>query len=127
MTTRRVTREECTITVEASEEEYAPESSVYAYDDGVVASFREMINEYGLWGWCSVKVTVTWTYTNPYDMPSTLTGEGYLGECSYKSEDDFRASSGYFDDMVDDALDDLNDHILHLLANASCIEKALSE
>lgn len=127
MTTRRVTLEECTITVEASEEEYAPESSVYAYDDEVVAAFREMINEHGLWGWCNVKVTVTWSYIDHYDMPSTLTGEGYLGACSYKSEDDFRASNVYFDAMVDEALDDLNDRILHLLANASCIEKALSE
>jgi len=52
------------------------------------------------WGWCTVEVRVT-MITND----KKVTGSAYLGECSYESEEDFVFSSGYFDDLVGEALD----------------------
>ena len=51
------------------------------------------------WAWCCAHVIVTW-----YGFK----GEDYLGMCSYKSEEDFREPGGYFDDMVQTAIDQIN-------------------
>ena len=53
------------------------------------------------WAWCIAKVTAKW---RDFD------GVDYLGGCSYLSEEDFR-KGGYFDDMKDEALTDLNRNV----------------
>lgn len=58
-------------------------------------------NSKGLWGWCSVKLTVTFK-----EGRKKLVGTAYLGQCSYKDEADFIANSGYFMDMVKEAIAD---------------------
>lgn len=55
----------------------------------------------GLWGWCCVKLTVTYKKDG-----KTVTGTSYLGECSYENERDFVQNSGYFKGMLDDAIAD---------------------
>jgi hypothetical protein len=50
------------------------------------------------WAWCTTKVTASY---------AGLDGVDYLGCCSYHSEKDFRTPGGYYDDMVDCALQDL--------------------
>ena len=50
------------------------------------------------WAWGNVTVSASW---------SGFTGEAHLGGCSYKSGADFRENSGYFKDMVGEALGDL--------------------
>jgi hypothetical protein len=63
-----------------------------------------------LWAWCCVKVTATLECVSqrkgyvPTDV--SLVGVDYLGGCSYRDEGDFR-EGGYFADMKDAALDDL--------------------
>ena len=52
------------------------------------------------WAWCTVKVSC-WL-----PMVPQITGEDYLGCCNYDSESDFRCG-GYFDDMKEQAYDDL--------------------
>lgn len=127
MSPRRVTRSECTITVEAFEEPTSLTTVRKWCEPEVIDGIVETLRESPLWGWCYVKVTASWGYTDQFDTESFITGEAYLGECSYKDEQDFRQPGGYFDQMVDEAIDELNNEIQYLLANASCIEKALSE
>lgn len=52
------------------------------------------------WAWCTVRVTA-----EVDGIP--VTGEDYLGCCSYASEEDFRQPGGYFGDMKEQAKDDL--------------------
>ena len=53
------------------------------------------------WGWCTVHVIVS-LRSNP-----EITGDAYLGACSYYSRKDFIENSGYYDQMVDDATADM--------------------
>jgi hypothetical protein len=53
------------------------------------------------WAWCCVRVIASW---------EDFKGDDYLGACSYKSEDDFKAG-GYYEDMKAQALEDLNEEI----------------
>lgn len=55
------------------------------------------LNKGDLWAWCSVRVTATC---------GDLVGTAHLGGCSYKDEDDFK-KCGYYEDMVEEATDDL--------------------
>jgi len=55
------------------------------------------------WAWCLVKVTAT-AKVGKY----TFTGVDYLGCCSYANEADFKAG-GCWDDMKEQALDDLKE------------------
>ena len=80
----------------------------YADDPDLIAAFARAEAVCALWGWCCVRVKVC--------VPDTaLFGDAYLGECSYASEKDFIETSGYYDQMVQDAVTDLNDKINLLL------------
>jgi len=52
-----------------------------------------------VWAWVMVTVTVSW---------GPFSASDHLGCCSYADEEDFRQPEGYFDDMVDEALAELN-------------------
>lgn len=62
------------------------------YDRQDEEAILARLSEGDEWAWCVVKVTV---------LCGRLSESEYLGGCSYESEEDFRANSGYFDDMVD--------------------------
>lgn len=98
------TLDQCSIRVEALEEDTHWTDSHNDFDPGVRESFAEMVDQHGLWGWCMVKVTVV-------DPTGLLSAEVYLGGCSYKDEGDFRANSGYFDDMCEEALEAVHKQI----------------
>lgn len=55
------------------------------------------------WAWANVLVEVT--------LESGETGVAYLGGCSYANERDFVENSGYFDEMVQEALKDAFDQV----------------
>lgn len=56
-----------------------------------------------IWAWCTVRVVAS--------LPdSVLEGEKYLGACSYRDLDDFM-ESGYYEDMRDCALEELQDKV----------------
>jgi hypothetical protein len=61
------------------------------------------LNDGDVWAWASVHVIASWE-TNGF------TGDSYLGCCSYENEEEFK-SSGYYDDMCDEALKNLNDDL----------------
>lgn len=50
------------------------------------------------WAWCSAHVTVRY---------AGMRGDDWLGGCSYKSQEDFMQPNGYYDSMIDEAVDDL--------------------
>lgn len=53
------------------------------------------------WAWCMVIVECT------HPACPAIKGNAILGSCSYSSSKDFVENSGYYDDMRQEALDDL--------------------
>ncbi len=70
---------------------------------------QAMLDACGEWGWTDVEVVATWGIWSASD---------YLGGCSYRDEEDFvgnggevTGGDGYFHDMKETALANLNDQI----------------
>lgn len=59
-----------------------------------------------LWLWCDVEVKATY---------KGVSGSAYLGGCAYESEEDFKAG-GYYEQMVSEALEELNSNIKDLVS-----------
>jgi hypothetical protein len=72
-------------------------------EDEIIADLEDG-NE---WAWCSVKVAAKW---------KRWEGRAYLGCCSYKNEKDFCQPGGYFEQMKEEALEDLNRQIADIRA-----------
>ncbi len=75
-------------------------------DRGVIKSVVDRLNRGDIWAWCEVTVTVS--------FKGILHSKQYLNACSYEDEDDF-ASGGYFDDMIKDGVEELNDIVRDLV------------
>lgn len=69
----------------------------YYEDPDDVASVRERIRNGSMWVWANVTVRVT---------VHGLSSQSSLGCCSYDSEADFK-QGGYYDDMIDEGVEDL--------------------
>lgn len=99
---RPLTRDDVIITVEALPEDTSPEGHFASGDDELdrqtCAEIRSKA-EWNAWAWCCIKVTVSWRGHRASD---------YLGGCCYDSKEEFVAEGGYYDDMVDRALEELN-------------------
>lgn len=63
---------------------------------------RQQLERGNEWAWCSVVVTAIW---------KGFTGSSLLGGCSYRSEAEFCRPGGYYPDLKNDALSDLNREI----------------
>jgi len=87
-------------TVEALPEDMHPSEMECDIDDFVTAVER-MVDKFGDWGWCIVKVTASW---------ETFEGVTYLVGCSYESLADFEKSA-YYTEMLQESVDDLNKNI----------------
>lgn len=73
------------------------------HTDGYAEAVRDVMDRAtGEWGWCSAHVNVV------ARKDEQIVGEGnaYLGHCSYLSADDFVRNSGYFDSMVEEAMEE---------------------
>lgn len=110
MSLRPLTAEDITIELTPEDEDVRPEDC-WETDDGkpdTEAAARVMAErEHNPWAWCYVKLVAKW---------QGLRAATGLGACSYKDEADFRANSGHMDDMVDEALDDLNRQLADMAA-----------
>ena len=88
------------------ETDVTPEGSFASGDDEADRKLCEDIHRKvargDAWAWCMVTVTAEVTIDG-----ETFTGCDHLGGCSYDSEADFREPGGYFDDMCQQAFDDL--------------------
>lgn len=84
--------------------EYAPiEGNVLTSGDQVADEETELevkkqVENGNDWAWCIVVVQVSL---------GSFSGKDYLGQCSYKSKEDFVKRSGYYADMYNEAIDDL--------------------
>lgn len=87
--------------LEAEWEHESPEDHFQFPED--VQFARNAIHNDNVWGWCSTHVTAKWTTPEGKEV----TGDDYLGGCSYHSRADFMQPGGYYDDMKSQAYDDL--------------------
>ncbi len=104
---RKLTRDDVTITVKCEPEDMSIEGNCMAsgdedFDKECADEIRSKLEAGNDWAWCCVALTVSWQGFEASD---------YLGGCSYDSEEDFRKPGGYFDDMVDAALEALNEKV----------------
>lgn len=96
------------ITLTTIPEDISPEQAEkwHGYAEGFAESVKQVQDSIESssdlqWGWCTVKVSVE--IEDKYNGIKR-TGDAYLGLCSYKSAADFIANSGYFQDLVSEAL-----------------------
>lgn len=112
MKPRKVTLDEVEIIVETREEDTSIEGNVLASGDAAVDQkaeqwVRDQVANGNEWAWCSVRVSAVF---------QDFRGTDHLGCCSYKSEAEFRMPGGYFEDMVQNALEDLNQELFRTAA-----------
>lgn len=69
------------------------------FDHQVESEILERLEQDDVWAWATVCVTAEW---------EGLKEAEYLGCCCYANEEEFRQEGGYFDDMVHEALTNLN-------------------
>jgi hypothetical protein len=55
-----------------------------------------------------VRVTAKWKH---------FEGDAYLGQCSYRSKEEFCQPGSYWDDMKEEALEDLNQQVAAVAAD----------
>ncbi len=98
--------EECPMDFDSGDEEK---------DEELKRELNRRLDRGDLWAWCTVKVTAKW---------KNWEGSDYLGGCSYDGEDDFKQDTGYYGDMKDRALEDLNERIANI---ASSLEELAAQ
>lgn len=91
-----------TIELRAEPDDLTPKQAERIH--GFAAGFAEAVQAVkkkatGRWGWCTVVVCVT---------IGKRTAERTLGGSSYESETDFVQNSGYFMDLVNECLAEIN-------------------
>lgn len=91
------------IWVSAEPESRTPEEAVQdPKNDGLAMGINEMVSKHGLWGWCTIRVTA---------IKRGDIGHAYLGGCSYQDAKDFVVrSSGYYEELVYEAMNNLKPH-----------------
>ncbi len=107
MNIRPITREEARIRVLAEPDHVPVEGNASGsgdddFDREVEHNILCRLQQGDVWAWAAVTVVVAWCH---------FEGRAHLGCCSYADEDDFRQPDGYFDDMVNEALEELNKSI----------------
>lgn len=109
MQVRKLTAEEVEFTVEAEQDDIPIRGSFSSGDDEadeqLAKEIERRLNCGDVWAWASVKVTAKW---------KGYKGVDYLGACSYKDEADFKQDGGYYGDMKERALEDLNESIARI-------------
>ena len=105
---RPLTREEIAIRLNAEPEFIPVEGNAMAsgddaFDQEIEHNILSRLQQDDVWAWAAVTVTASW---------GPFSASDHLGCCSYADEDDFRQPCGYFDDMVDEALEELNKIVL---------------
>jgi hypothetical protein len=103
LTFRPITKDELLSITLTAEEEEIPVRGQFASDDEAADkeledSILDRMRHGDEWAWFCAKVEVVW---NGYK------GQAFLGACSYENEADFK-KDGYYEDMVEEALEDLN-------------------
>ena len=88
------------ITVYATQNESSIDHCDYLPE--IAAGFKRMKQKHPLWGWCEVEVNA---------RIGNFQASADLSACSYKNEEDFKQEGGYFNDLKNEALADLEQNI----------------
>ena len=75
------------------------------FDRQVESEILNRLEQDDVWAWATVCVSAEW---------EALKENEYLGCCCYESEEDFRNNSGYFEEMVDQVITNLNKRLQNL-------------
>jgi|SRR6185295_17241197 len=73
-----------------------------AADKGYEDEIIERLDNGDVWAWACVCVTAEWR---------GMEGAQYLGSCCYENEEDFIKNSGHYEDMKQEAYDNLIEQI----------------
>lgn len=107
MKTKKLQLQDIQFTIEALEEDIHPFemlsecTSEKECDD----LYSESVGS-NIWKWCTVSVKGTYKGLESID---------YLGACSYESEEDFVKTSGYYEDMQNTVLSDLQNQVNEII------------
>ena len=104
MLCRTLTKEDIDIRLMAYPEEIPVQGNAMcsgdeAFDRQVEGEILKRLEQDDVWAWATVCVSAEW---------EGLKEAAYLGCCCYADEEEFRQEGGYFDDMVQEALINLN-------------------
>jgi hypothetical protein len=104
MACRKLNRDEIQIRITVLPEEIPVKGNAICsgdedFDQQVEAEILERLAQDDLWAWATVSVTAEW---------EGMEEANYLGCCCYANEEEFRQEGGYFDDMVQEAVSNLN-------------------
>lgn len=102
----KITHDDIKIQVKAEKEHDSLKLAAKECAPGFEESVKRMLAKSKTWGWCCVEVIVSLK-----EGPTSITGNAYLGHCSYSSKEDFIENSGYYQQMVDDAIVDLSGNL----------------
>lgn len=80
------------------------------FDRQVENAILKRLYQDDVWAWATMCVTAEW---------ESLKETEYLGCCCYDGEEDFRNNSGYFEEMVDQAVANLNTRLQKLYEKMS--------
>lgn len=100
---RKLEKNEVRFIVTTDEDDHAPDQD---FDPECLKVIKKRMKEGSIWAWCTIVVRAHWNAQR-----NLCTGTATLGGCSYESEEDFRANSGYFEQMCDEALADLQENM----------------
>lgn len=119
---RDVTKEEVEIQLIVHEEDTPVRGNALASGDDaedkrVEDEIIERLQDGDIWAWCCVEVRAVW---RPEGVNFHVEGSDFLGACSYRDEQDFREDSLYFEDMVEQAVEDVNRQ-LELMSRACAL------
>lgn len=93
----KIKTEDLKIRVSAEKEDISIKQASKDCDPGFEKAVRDQVKISRRWGWCTVHVEVS------LKSDPDITGDAYLGCCSYTSRKDFIENSGYYQQMVDEA------------------------
>lgn len=104
MKLRELTAEEVTFTIKAEQDDIPVRGNAIAsgdekFDKEVEDHIFSELADGNIWAWAAVTVIARW---------DSFVGSAHLGGCSYKDEEEFKQPGGYYDDMKQEALDELN-------------------
>jgi hypothetical protein len=115
---RELTADEVDFSIELRPEHTQVEGNCSAIDEETDEQTKTWIYEQleggNDWAWCCVRVVARW---------EGFEGDDFLGCCSYLSEGDFKVG-GYYEDMKQQALDDLNRTISEVSGKLEALEEA---
>ena len=117
MPCRTLARTDITIVVSTFPEEIPVKgNAVHSGDDDfdhqVETEILERLEQDDVWAWATVCVSAEW---------EGLKEAEYLGCCCYADEEEFRQEGGYFDDMVEEAIRNLNTRLRNLYEKMSVL------